>query len=68
MRREISGIVSIGREGMMGEGEGEDVRLYVFPQEKERILYLLLVGAAPEKNADMEFCKTAVLSIVSERS
>jgi hypothetical protein len=62
LHNEVSSVVSIDQGGL--EDGLVESRVYAFPDESKRILYLLCVGKASEKNADMEYCKTAVLDIV----
>src|SRR2546426_123729 len=66
LHNEVSSIVSLNQKGM--EDDLEDSRLYLFPDESRRILYLLCVGKEATRNADMEFCKMATLYIVNERT
>jgi hypothetical protein len=66
LHEEASAIYSIDGEGM-GSGPGS-LLAYVFPDESLRILYLLCVGNVADKNADMEFSKTAVFYILNERT
>ena len=61
-----SAIYSINNLGI--EDGPETILAYVYPDEQTRTLYLLCLGQAEEKDSDMEYCKTAVLSLVNNRN
>ncbi len=61
LHREVSAIVAIDQAGL--EDGLKDCRLYTFPDDSKRILYLLAIGKVGSKDADMEYCKNLVLSI-----
>lgn len=61
-----SGIVSINQNGM--EDGLVNSRMYVFPDESTRILYLLCVGAETKKDSDLEYCKEFIFYLVNERA
>lgn len=64
--REVSAVVSINTSGM--SNTIGNLLAYVFPDEKQRVLYLLCIGKVTDKDSDIEYCKTAVISIVNERN
>jgi hypothetical protein len=64
--REISAVVSINTSGI--SNTVGNLIAYVFPDEKQRVLYLLCIGKVNDKDSDMEYCKSAVISIVNERN
>ncbi len=66
LSREVSAVVSINTSGM--SSTVGNLIAYVFPDEKQRVLYLLCIGKVGDKNSDMEYCKNAVISIVNERN
>ena len=61
LHREESAVVAIDQTGM--EDGLADCRLYTLPDDSRRILYLLAIGKVDSKDADMEYCKNAALSI-----
>lgn len=61
LHREVSAIVAIDQTGL--EDGLEDCRLYTFPDDSKRTLYLLAIGKVGSKDADMEYCKNLALSI-----
>jgi hypothetical protein len=46
------------------EPELEQVYLYVFPDGPKYVLYLLAIGKASEKHADIEYCKNTVAGLM----
>jgi len=61
-----SGIVSINQSGM--EDGLANSRLYVFPDESTRTLYLLCIGTEANKDSDLEYCKEFIFYLVNERT
>jgi hypothetical protein len=61
-----SGIVSINQNGI--ESGLADCRLYVFPDETSRTLYLLCVGNETDKNSDLEYFKQFLFYLVNART
>jgi hypothetical protein len=61
--RAESGIVLISQSGL--ETNLVDSYAYAFPNEAEKTLYLLNVGKASDKNADMEYCKNFVFYLAN---
>jgi hypothetical protein len=66
LHRFESGIVAIDQNGI--EDGLTDSFLYAFPDDATRILFLLCVGKASDKDADMEYCKRFVFYLVNERA
>jgi hypothetical protein len=64
LHNEFDGIVSISQNGV-GNYQ-EDFRIYTFADDMDRVLYLLALGKANERNADMEYCK-ALVSYISDK-
>ncbi|MFZ0828693.1 MAG: hypothetical protein WAO02_14840 [Verrucomicrobiia bacterium] len=66
LQRRESGIVTIDQKGM--EDGLMDCRIYAFPDESNKTLYLLCVGKETEKDSDMEYCKNFLFYLANERA
>jgi hypothetical protein len=63
LHHEAGAVVSIDQTGL--EANLKDCRLYTFPDDQKRTLYLLAMGKVASHDADMEYCKNLVLTISS---
>lgn len=61
---EPKGIIAIDQKG--GGGNLQETRLYTYPVETKKVLYLITIGNKNEQTSDIELSKNFVESIQSE--
>ena len=58
---EAHGVVAIDQRG--GGGNLQETRLYVYPDEAQKVLYIITVGNKDEQPSDVEFCSQFVMNL-----
>lgn len=58
---EPMGVVAVDQRG--GGGNLQETRLYLYPDEEQKVLYIITIGNKDEQSADVEFCKAFVKSL-----
>ena len=61
MHAEPHGVVAIDQKG--GGGNLQETRLYVYPCEARKVLYIITIGNKDEQAADIQFCGEFVMSL-----
>jgi hypothetical protein len=61
---EPQGVVAIDQRGKWGNLQ--ETRLYAYPEEAQKVLYLITIGNKDEQAADIEFCKEFVNGLKSQ--
>src|SRR6266496_834113 len=62
MHPEPHGIVAIDQRGG-GCGNLQETRLYVYPEEVHKVLYIITIGNKDEQQSDIQFCNQFVESL-----
>jgi hypothetical protein len=60
MHTEPHGVVAIDQKG--GGSNLQETRLYVYPHEERKVLYLITIGNKDDQSADIKFCSEFVES------
>ncbi|MGA3284370.1 MAG: hypothetical protein ABSD57_07930 [Verrucomicrobiota bacterium] len=61
---EPHGVVAIDQRG--GGGNLQETRLYVYPDEARKVLYIITIGNKDEQPSDVQFCNDFVGSLVKK--
>ena len=60
MHHEPHGVVAIGQNG--GGGNLQETRLYIYPNEERKVLYIITIGNKDQQPTDIQFCNEFVES------
>jgi hypothetical protein len=63
MHHEPHGVVALDQKG--GGSNLQETRLYVYPHEEQKVLYIITIGNKQEQQADVGFCSEFVTSYVN---
>jgi len=61
IHHEPHGLVAIDQKG--GGGNLQETRLYAYPHEERKVLYIITIGNKDEQPSDIQFCKEFVESL-----
>lgn len=63
MHHEPHGVVAIDQKG--GGSNLQETRLYIFPNEERKMLYIITIGNKDEQASDIQFCSEFVASFTT---
>ena len=63
MHHEPHGVVALDQKG--GGANLQETRLYVYPNEERKVLFIITVGNKDEQQSDIQFCSEFVASFAT---
>jgi hypothetical protein len=65
MHPEPHGVVALDQKG--GGANLQETRLYIYPCEAQKVLYVITIGNKDEQSADVKFCGEFVTSLQTDK-
>jgi hypothetical protein len=64
---EQHGVIALDQRGTKGSDKLQETRLYLFPVEESKMLYIITIGNKDDQPSDIKFCNNFVNSLKQKK-